>query len=182
MESTTALGILAETGEAWAADEIVDAMRHGDTDFIVAALEVLPNLRDPLVTETCIKLLGHGEQRIRIAALAALARMKEPRPLCPMLPGWPSDTAYSAGRGLMSPIAALHTLAAIGGPEATDYLEPRCDAPSIRSDARITNRSAGKPNACSRIRQPQDQLLQSRVGGRNAGSGKEHKPNSIQER
>jgi len=120
-ESTAALDILSEAGGTWAAGEIADAMRHGHTDFILAALDVLPRIRVPLVTQTCLGLLGHGEQRIRLAALTALARMKDPTAL--------PDVARIAARhspfgrqATDEPIAALRTLAAIGGLEAADCL------------------------------------------------------------
>ena len=119
---TIALDILTETGGTWAAGEIVDAMRRGHTEFILAAMDVLPRIRVPLVTQTCLGLLRHGEQRIRLAALTALARMKDPTAV--------PDVARIAARyspfrrqATDEPIAALRTLAAIGGLQAADCLK-----------------------------------------------------------
>ncbi|MCE5321680.1 HEAT repeat domain-containing protein [bacterium] len=70
-----ALEILIGIGRAWALEEVASVIHGDDEALAIMAVEMLPNVRVPMVSEILMKAASHTVMGIRIAAVDALGKL-----------------------------------------------------------------------------------------------------------
>lgn len=101
--------------------EIALVLNSADISFIIRALDLLPSVRIPQVTEICISKLTHSSTDVRCAALKALGELGDESAI-------PYITRIATHGSLRDEnsaekIAAINALACIGGNDAWDFLQ-----------------------------------------------------------
>ncbi len=117
----SALQLLVANAQEWAAEEINSAIKNNDIDFTFKALHILPKLKIPLVTQTCLGLLSHNEQNVRCAALKALGEIGD-RSALPQIVKIALHSSLLTDHSLEQ-VVAVEALGRIGSPEAIESLK-----------------------------------------------------------
>ncbi|MCL5105344.1 MAG: HEAT repeat domain-containing protein [Armatimonadetes bacterium] len=151
-----ALTILIDSGRGWAIEEIASVMKAGDPMFIIKALAVLPRVRIPLSTETCLGALAHPMSEVRCAAIAALGEMQDISALPQLIRAARRYSAFTGPR--MEHIAAINAIGRFRDPEARDCLKKiancrpligRARYEPVRRAAEQALETVNADNACS---------------------------------